>query len=175
MIKYFFHSEKASTAVEFAIVGIPFVFALVGLIELSLMYAANSVLQDSTTSAARMIRTGQAQQSRGDAESVFQTELCRVASTFLNCNLIQYEVITLDGGFNDAVDSQPTFDENGNLVSSGFSPAGSDQVTMIRTVYLYPLLTPIIGTLMSDRPGQTKFMMSTVVLQTEPYEFNAGG
>lgn len=175
MIKKFFHSEKGSTAVEFAIVGIPFVFALIGLIELSLMYAANSVLQDSTTSAARMIRTGQVQQSNNDPEAVFKTEMCRVASTFLNCNQIQYEVITLSGGFDDVANSPPSFDQSGNLNSSGFNPGGSDQVTLIRAVYFYPLLTPVIGTLMADRPHQTKFMMATVVLQTEPYEFNGGG
>ncbi len=174
MFNYFIHSKKGSTAVEFAIVGIPFVFALIGLIELSLMYAANSVLQDSTNSAARLIRTGQSQQSTGDPETVFRDELCRVASVFLNCNAIQYEVMTLNGGFDDVANSPPTFDVNGNLSSSGFNPGGSNQVTLIRTVYFYPLLTPLIGTLMADGPEQTKFMMSTIVLQTEPYEFSGG-
>jgi Flp pilus assembly protein TadG len=163
--------NEGATAVEFAIVGVPFVFMLVGLIEVSLMYTANSLLQDSTNSAARLIRTGQVQQDINDPEAMFRSELCRVASVFLDCEQVQYEVVTLEGGFGDASSNTPTFDENGNLVSQGFNPGGVSDVVLIRTVYYYPLMTPFIGTLVADGPGQTKFMMSTMVLQTEPYEF----
>lgn len=175
MLRRFFKSQTGSTAVEFAIVGVPFVFALIGLCELSLMYAANSVLQESTTSAARTIRTGQAQKSGGSAEEVFRDELCRSASVFLDCARIQYEVVGLQNGFSDAGSNPATFDSNGNLQNTGFDPPGSDQVVLIRTAYNYPLMTPLIGSVMSDGPNQTKRMVSTVILQTEPYEFNAGG
>lgn len=162
---------EGATAVEFAIVGVPFVFTLVGLVEVSLMYAANSLLQDSTASAARLIRTGQVQQDTTDPEAVFHDELCRVASSFIDCNSVQYEVVALDGGFGDAEGNTPTFDENGNLLSQGFNPGGVNDVVLIRTVYRYPLMTPFIGPILADGPGQTKFMMTTMVLQTEPYEF----
>jgi Flp pilus assembly protein TadG len=162
--------EDGSTAVEFAIVGVPFVFAIIGLVEVSLMYTANSLLQNSTSSAARLIRTGQVQQNQSDPEAMFRDELCRVASTFLNCNRVQYEVITLSG-FGDVDTVPPVIDQNGNLVSQGFNPGGVGDVVLIRTVYLFPLMTPFIGLLLADSPGQTKFMMSASVLQTEPYDF----
>jgi Flp pilus assembly protein TadG len=164
-------SDEGSTAVEFAIVGVPFVFMLIGLAEVSLMYAANSLLQDATQEAARMIRTGQVQQASTDPEEMFRDEICRNASVFLNCDNIQYEVVTFGGGFEEAQDNQPTFDTDGNLVSQGFNPGGVSDVVLIRTVYYYPLMTPFIGPLLADGPNQTKFMMTTMVLQTEPYEF----
>jgi Flp pilus assembly protein TadG len=166
--------DTGATAVEFAIVGIPFVFALIGLIEVSLMYAANSLLQDSTSSAARLIRTGQVQQNIDNPEAMFRDELCSIASVFLDCNRIQYEVISLDGGFADVESTPPMFDNDGNLMSQGFSPGGVNDVVLIRTVYFFPLMTPLIGSLLADGPNQTKFMMSTAVFQTEPYEFVAG-
>lgn len=171
MFSRYRHGQDGATAVEFAIVGVPFVFTLVGLIEVSLMYAANSLLQDSTASAARLIRTGQVQQDITDPEAVFHDELCRHASAFLNCGNVQYEVVTLEGGFGDAEANTPTFDSSGDLVSQGFSPGGVNDVVLVRTVYRYPLMTPFIGPLLADGPGQTKFMISTMVLQTEPYDF----
>lgn len=165
--------DEAATAVEFAIVGVPFVFLLVGLIEVSLMFAANSMLQDATAQAARVVRTGQVQEAAGDPEQVFRDQLCYVANIFLNCSNVQYEVVHLNS-FTDAETNVPTFDVDGNLMSQGFDPGGSSDVILIRTVYRYPLMTPFIGPLLADGPNQTKFMMSTIVLQTEPYEFEAG-
>lgn len=174
MLRGFIRQERGSTAVEFAIVGVPFVFMMIGLIEISLMYTANSLLQDATGDAARKIRTGQVQQTQGDPEAMFRDQLCDTAQTFLSCDKIQYEVITLPGGFSDVEDNPPTFNAEGDLESQGFSPGGSNDVVLIRTVYRYPLMTPFIGPLLADGPGQTKFMMTTMVLQTEPYEFEGG-
>lgn len=174
LLRRFKQDEQASTAVEFAIVGVPFVFMLIGLIEVSLMYTANSLLQDATADATRKIRTGQIQQSNEDPETLFRTILCDTAETFLDCANIQLEVLALPGGFNDATLDVPTFDEDGNLVSRGFSPGGSDDVVLIRTVYRYPLMTPFIGPLLADGGGHTKTMMTTMVIKTEPYEFGGG-
>lgn len=175
MFRRWLKDDMGATAVEFAIVGVPFVFILVGLVEVSLMYAANSLLQDSTSSAARLIRTGQVQQSQTDPEGIFRDELCRVATVFLDCGRVQYEVVTLAGGFDEAATNTPTFDTNGDLVSQGFDPGGVNDVILVRSVYHYPLMTPFIGPLLADGPNQTKFMMTTMVLQTEPYEFDMGG
>jgi Flp pilus assembly protein TadG len=166
--------DKGSAAVEFALVGLPFVLITIGLIEVSMMFTANSLLQDATSDAARKIRVGQVQQAPGNPEDVFRDQLCDTASVFLNCDNIQYEVFTLPGGFNDADDNPPVFDANGDLISQGFSAGGSDDVVLVRTIYRYPLITPLIGPLLADGPNQTKFMMTTMVLQTEPYEFNGG-
>lgn len=170
-LRRWWQGDEAATAVEFAIVGVPFVFILVGLVEVSLMFAANSLLQDATGDAARLIRTGQVQQATGDPEDMFRDQLCVAASVFLDCSRIQYEVITFDGGFADAQENKPQFDDDGNLLSQGFDPGGVSDVVLIRTVYYYPLMTPFLGPLLADGPNQTKFMMTTMVLQTEPYEF----
>lgn len=175
MFRRYIRQNEGATAVEFAIVGVPFVFMLIGLVEVSLMYAANSLLQDSTSSAARLIRTGQVQQASTDPETMFRDALCSQASVFLDCSKVQYEVVTLAGGFDDAATNTPTFDTDGNLVPQGFDPGGVSDVVLIRSVYRYPLMTPFIGPLMADGPSQTKFMMTTMVLQTEPYEFDLGG
>ena len=162
--------DDGATAVEFALVSVPFIFLLVGIIEMSLMFAASSTLHAGTNEAARMIRTGQAQQtSVGTPEDVFRGELCRKVNTLLNCDLLQYQVVPLDR-FADYSSYAATFDEDGNLEDATFDAGGSSSVVLIRVAYRYPLLVPLVGNLMSDGPGMTNLFISTVVIQSEPYD-----
>lgn len=73
-------------------------------------------------------------------------------------------------GFSDFASYPASYDENGNLESSGFNPGSVDDVILIRTAYRYPLLTPLLGAAFADGPNNTKLMVTTVVLETEPYD-----
>ena len=80
-----------------------FGFLLIGTIEMSLMFAASANLHSATNDASRLIRTGQAQQSGGDAEDVFANKLCEGVNVILDCSKLQYEVIAM-GDFDDFSD-----------------------------------------------------------------------
>lgn len=169
MIRHWFRAESGATAVEFAMVAIPFTYLLIGIIEMSLMFVGMSTLDSATSSAARLIRTGQVQQAQGDPEQLFKDKLCNAASIFLDCAKIQYEVVRMDG-FSDFASYPATFDENGDLDSQGFDAGSVDDVILIRTVYKYPLMTPVMASLLSDADGRSKTFISTIVLETEPYD-----
>lgn len=170
VLRKWLNQSSGATAVEFALVGFPFIYLLIGIIELSVMFAATSTLDSATNTAARLIRTGQSQMS-ADPEDTFKTELCNQAKVFLDCSKIKYEVITMSN-FSDFASFPPTYDENGDLVSTGFNAGSVDDVVLIRASYSYQLLTPLIGAAFSDGPNNTKRMVTTVVLETEPYDVN---
>lgn len=169
LIRKWMKSDKGATAVEFALVVFPFTYLLIGIIELSVMFAAMSTLDAATNDAARLIRTGQVQMSNIDPQQMFEDKLCERASVFLPCDRIQYEVITMNG-FTDFASYPPTYDEDGNLESQGFNPGSVDDVVLIRAAYRYPLLTPLIASAFSDGANNSKLMVTTVVLETEPYD-----
>lgn len=164
-------NEEGATAVEFALVSVPFIFLLLGIIEISLMFVAGANLNSGTNDASRLIRTGQAQQAPGDPENVFRDRLCERVDVFLDCSKLQYEVIPMDN-FTDYSQFEATYDEEGNLNSQGFDAGGSSDVILIRVSYRYQLILPMIGNIFSDGPGMTKHLLSTVVLQNEPYDIN---
>lgn len=161
--------EEGATAVEFSLVAVPFLFLLIGIIEMSLMFAASANLNSATTDASRLIKTGQVQQAGGNPEDLFSNELCQKVNAFLNCSRLQYEVIRMDN-FSDFEDYAASYDDDGNLESQGFDPGGSSDVILIRVSYLYPFMLPVIGNLLSDGPNMTRHLVSTVVLQNEPYD-----
>lgn len=161
--------ERGATAVEFALVAIPALYLLIGIIEMSLMFLAMSTLDYAANESSRLIRTGQVQQSNTDPDEMFRDSLCSYAKTFLDCKKIQYEVVHLDN-FADFANHKAQYDENGDLISGGFDAGSVNDVILVRVVYKYKLMTPIISQLLSDSEGNTKKLVTTVVLETEPYD-----
>lgn len=170
-IKSWFTKEDGAVAVEFSMLAIPFIFLLIGIMEICLMFASNSVLDGATQDAARLVRTGQAQQSNGNPEDVFADRLCEKASVLIDCGDLQFEVIEMPR-FADFGSFGASFDKEGNLQSRGFEPGGVNSVNLIRVIYRYKLATPMIAQFLSDGPNNTRLMISTVVLQTEPYDIS---
>lgn len=158
-----------TTAIEFSLLVIPYLILSLGIIELAVMYTAASLLEGATGSAARLIRTGQVQQAAGDPEQMFRDAICDYATVLISCEDVEVEVIQMDS-FADFDSYAPSYDEDGNMNSSGFSPGGSNDRVLIRTAYRYDMMTPFVGPLLAGADGSILFM-STIVLQTEPYEF----
>ncbi len=163
----FIKKEDGATAIEFSMLLMPYLLICLGIIELSLMFASASLLEGATDSAARLIRTGQLQQSNNDPETMFRDAMCDFAVALIDCNDLVIEVTTLDS-YNDF--TAPTYDADGNMVSQGFDAGASNAKVLIRVSYRYTMVTPIVGPILNGADGSTLFM-STIVLQTEPYEF----
>ncbi|MGB4106510.1 MAG: TadE/TadG family type IV pilus assembly protein [Alphaproteobacteria bacterium] len=161
--------NEGTTAIEFSFLMIPYMFLTLAIIEISMMYAAAALLEGATGSAARLIRTGQLQQSEEAPEELFRQSICNYATVLINCDEVIIEVRQMES-FSDYEDMEPQYDEEGNLVPGEFEAGGSSDRVLIRTAYRYPMITPFIGPLLAG-PGGTRLFVSTIVLQTEPYEF----
>lgn len=168
--------DDGVAAVEFAFFAIPFAFLMIGMIEVGMMSTAGTLLQGATDESARLIRTGQAQQS-GDPQGMFEDALCARVDLLIDCDDLTYEVIKIDDGLGfggastDATLVDPVFDVDGNLQSSGFDPGGENSLVIVRVAYNYPLLSPFVGPFLSDRSDNTRLLMSTAIIQNEPYDF----
>lgn len=173
-IKRWLGDEKGAAAIEFALVGLPFILMLVGTIECTLFFATGVVLEGASADAARMIRTGQVQNSSNPLQT-FEDTLCDRVGLLINCIDLQYEVIPVpQNSFSNASALTPTFDSDGDLVSHGFSPGGSSDDVLVRIVYRYEFLTPFLGSVMSSDPSSNmSTLMSTVVIKNEPYKFGS--
>ncbi len=159
--------KDGSAAIEFSLLLLPYMLLSLGIMELSLMFMSASLLEGATDSAARLIRTGQIQQGTADPETVFRDALCNYAVVLIDCNSMIIEVTTLNN-YTDY--TAPTYDADGNMISSGFNAGGSNDKVLIRVAYSYSMITPLVGPLLNGPNGSTQFI-STIVLQTEPYEF----
>ena len=162
--------ERATTAVEFSMIGIPFILMIVGIVEMSLMFTVQSVIQQATFDAARLIRTGQLQQGElGDPEVAFRQAVCDFAALVVSCDKIQYSVEVMNE-FSDARDKPAEFDDEGNLEERVFDPGVENDVILVRVAYNFPIRTPMMKPLLANVDGTKRSIFSTMIFQTEPYQ-----
>lgn len=185
MIKFFasfFRKRDGSVAIEFSLLVWPFVILTLATIELALMYTAESLLESGTSAAARQVKTGQLQQSGAeDMTAAFRAELCPRISALLDCDrlIVEADVMgnfsnfeTVLSGLSDEQTQIESLDPNSGVTIDTFNIGGSSDKVLIRAVYYYPALTPVLWSLFPS-PGNTRQFVSTIVLQTEPYDFAA--
>ncbi len=164
----FVRDERGGALMEFALVAPPFFLLLVGSLEVALMYFAGAVMEGATKEAARQIRTGQVQMS-GSPLTTFQDELCSSLAGIIDCSKVVFNVQTFES-FSAA--SMPIeFDEDGEIINTAFSPGGSSAVTVVRSMYRWNFVTPLIDKAMPAGLGG-HLLVSTVAFQTEPYNVN---
>lgn len=165
------NDENGASAVEFALIAIPFIYLLAGILEMCLMFAAGAILHGGTGEAGRLIRTGQIQ-STADPQAAFEEALCDHVGIFLDCEAIVYEAIHLDEeGFAGASVVEPDINDDGEMQPREFDPGEENSVILIRAAYNYPIMTPLFADFLSDAPNNTKLFISTLVLKNEPYKF----
>lgn len=168
--RHWWRGNEGVTAVEFSLLALPLVVMVIGTIEIALMFTTQSLLDASTSVAARLIRTGQIQQA-GGTEEAFRDALCEFAEILIPCDNIQFQVQDM-GDFATAEDAPPpAFDEEGNLEDQGFSPGDINSVVLIRVAYKYSIITPLMQPVLTNRADGSRMMLSTIIMQNEPYEF----
>ena len=163
--------NEGATAIELSFIALPLIYFMLSIIEVALMFTTSIVLEGATSDASRLVRTGQVQQAGAGGQAMFEDALCRAMSVLASCNDIEYEVVEIGDGWGSASGNTANFDDDGAFQSQGFDPGGVSDVVLIRAVYNYPLKTPIMSQFFGDAGKTTRMMMSTVVLQTEPYDF----
>lgn len=171
LFRRYIDNIKGVIAVEFALVALPFIILMIGTLEMAVMFTSQSLLEGASANASRLIRTGQAQQS-GDPQATFQQAVCDVVQTLIDCNELQYQVVSVDS-FED-VDNFPDaeLDADGNLQNQIFDAGDENDVVLVRVVYIYQIATPMFQPLLSNMGSDTRAMMATVVLQSEPYNWD---
>jgi Flp pilus assembly protein TadG len=162
--------ERGVSSVEFAIIGGIFLMLLLAIFELGYVVFVQSVLDSSARSAARQIRTGQAQAS-GNAQTDFQNTLCADVSSIISCASMIYQVQQFPNwsATQTAVNTPPVRDpKTGLLIPAPFNAGTCGQIVAVQVTYNYKFFTLWIGQMLGDSTGSA-FLMSTVVFQNEPF------
>lgn len=167
----FWRNNRGATAVEFGLIALPFFGLIAGLLETGLMMFADSALDQATNRAARMIRTGQAQQQNFNTNS-FRNEVCSGGvATMFDCTKLKIDVRTATdfATMNLASQNKPdgTVDDAALTYNAGH---GSD-IVVVRTYYDWPILLNRLATFGEGQDGKTRRLTSTVAFRNEPFNW----
>jgi len=163
--------ERGGAAIEFAIVGSSFMVMFLAAFEFGYMLFIQSVLDNATYDAARLIRTGQVQ-ATSNPQTTFQNLLCNDVGSLISCGSLIYQaqVYANWGAAQTAVNTPPSRNtQTGAYNTLGFSSGAASEILVVTVTYNYPYFTPWIGSLAGAGGFSTAFLMSTVVFQNEPF------
>jgi hypothetical protein len=168
--------ERGTSAVQFAIVALPFFFFTIGLIGIGLYFFTMSSLEYGAEAASRQIRTGQAQKT-ALTTSQFKNLVCQAAGNYINCGKLS--VLIQSGDQWSDVTPQPCVDANGNMVAStgtGTDPlskytGAASEVVLVTLCYTWDLAQtfPFLKLGKNSDGSGSAVVQATTAFRTEPY------
>lgn len=167
--------ERGSTAVEFAIVAPLFLAIVFSILEAGWYFFVRSSVEQAGANAARLIRTGQAQD--GVSRDAFFNEICRVVDTFGECE----KTLTIDvarfANFSAlAADlSEPVCRDADDPTIKGAQFDESDygaqrEIVRVRICFLYKPINPALGLNLAQTEDGRRKMISVSIFRNEPFE-----
>lgn len=163
----FRRDTKGAAAVEFALVGAPFLLTLFALLEVALIFFGSSALEGGVQEAARTIRTRELQISGGGVDE-FRDRLCAEAVGLISCGTKLNVDVRTYPNFAEA-DLTPPVDAEGNPLAGAFDPGGPEQVVIVRVYYVWDVYTPFLGAILGNIGStNSRLLLSTAAFRNEP-------
>jgi len=175
--KRFVRDQRGSTALEFALLALPFALLVFAILESCISFAGQEVMSNITDDVARQLRTGQLRPA-DVAGSNLTNLICgklqiivsqdcpnqllvdlRQYSTFADAASASFQiqngdVVLMQGGTAQAFANSP-------------GPAGSKN--MLRVFYKWPVMTDMLAKSMANLNGGRTLHYSSVTWQNEPF------
>jgi Flp pilus assembly protein TadG len=161
--------RRGSAAVEFALVAIPFMMILFGILEIAMMFFVSTTLESAVSTAAREIRTGRLQATAGTPADNFRTMICNRSFGMLDCTGRLYFDVRVAPEFDDPNDD-PLAD---GLLDPGefdFDAGTAGDIVIVRAFYDWKVFTPLMGNMIANTPDkQRRVLVAAFAFRNEPF------
>ena len=154
---------RGTTAVEFALLALPFFVFMVAILETGYMFLLAIVIEGATADAARQIRTGEIQQSDAPIAQ-FRQVLCDNTYDLVPCGDLIIDV----RNFSRFADAAPP-PLAGNPQGATFAPGSSGDVVVVRVAFQWSFITPLLEYVLGDASGTTRTFISSAAFRNEPF------
>lgn len=171
--------RDGATAIEFAILAIPFFTIVFASVETFVAFTGEQVLANATETMARKIRTGQINSDWKVAD--YRKEFCEEIKILMPCS--PSEIATPNKLFLDVrhfddyasiPDPVPLTDGDLNTADLKFAPGGKKSINIVRAYYRWDIVTdlvrPLLSSVKSKDGRQNYLMVATAVVQNEDYQ-----
>lgn len=168
-VRAFHRNQDGATAVEFAIVSVPFFALMFAILETALLFFGAQALETAVGDSGRLIRTGQAQQSAMDL-TTFKSTICAKV----------FEIFACESGLHLDVKTYPTFasltfedpvDEEGNLDIEDFEfdIGEANEIVVVRAFYEWPTFVTTLGSDLRNLPNGKHLISAAAAFRNEPF------
>ena len=173
----FSKNKDGATAVEFALVSLPFFALMFAIVELSIIFFIGSALNNATSEAGRLIRVGQFQDCGGAVR--FKELVCENMGELGNCEAnLTVNVISRPSFAEITIPEPPELVDDGiaNGLNTQVAPIGNfdsapaSTPVVVHATFFYRLALPAQLTRLETNPGSgIRLLNSTTAFMTEPF------
>ena len=166
----FRRDEGGFTAVEFAMVAMPFLMLLFGTITVGLYFFTTFSLENAVEKAARQIRTGQAQ-TANKTTSEFKNDVCDNVPAFVDCNGKLRVNVASFSSFG-SITAPSCTDSGGNLIPDPAPttvPGAAGDVVLVTVCYEWELANLMPFLELGKMANGSALIQASTTFRTEPY------
>jgi Flp pilus assembly protein TadG len=168
-------STSGVTAIEFAMIIPMFMLVLGVMMETGIMMFTEYVLQTSVQEAARLVRTGQAQEAKYSS-ATFKTAVCRIAKVIMSCEskvtIYMKAGVKFDDFVNDASNSFMAVGvkPDGTFPPTTFKCGKPNEVVSLIATYDYKFTMPYFMHYFGNlQNGNVRRMAGFAMFKNEPF------
>lgn len=162
--------REGSTAVEFALVALPFFILLFGILEIGLLLLVDALAETAVSDAARQVRTGIAQEQAMKPEDI-KARLCANMSVFAgDCPDRAFIDIRVVKDFSKKPEGDPMATGVFDPSVLTYEPGGPGDKVLVRVWYEQPIITPFIAQAVSRTSDHRVMLTTTLAFRNEPYQ-----
>lgn len=166
--------RSGATAIEFAMLAIPFSLLVFAILESCISFAAQQLLVNATDDVAREIRTGQLRPddlTGGKLKKMICERIEIIVAS--GCPGLSVDLETF-GTFEQAADAVDNIKltGGGEIDTDGFgdTPGGPTTKNMLRVFYEWPIITDFLRNSMSNLDNGKTLLFATTTWQNEPFD-----
>jgi len=167
-LRRFRRAQTGATAVEFAMIALPFLGLMFATLELGMMFLVSTTLESSAQAAARTLRTGQFQAGAGTA-TTYKNAICNDLGWLAgDCQANLYVDVRTFNSF--AAVARPWPVTNGTFDASqlAFQPTAACSIVLARAFYNWSLLVPNLSGV-THLNGNKVLLSSAASFRNEPF------
>ncbi len=159
-------NRSGSTAVEFALVSVPFLLVFMAILDIGCYMAKIAVLQNAVEDAARLVKTGQV---NSGSRSVFIDKISQNTFGLVDVDMLSVYVDPFNT-FSQIPSSLPVpFDQNGKPINQKFLTGEGNQVVVVQVASWYHFITPMLQEIMNSGQTGLSAFASVMVFRNEPF------
>jgi Flp pilus assembly protein TadG len=168
LMKRLWRHTGGATALEFALVALPFFSLLLAIFETTAVFLASATLENAVNDAARQIRTGQVQDVNMSALD-FKNLICDKIKPLLACDTNLSIDVRAFSQF-QSVSFPPPLDPSKNFqIVPTWSPGAAGDVVLVRVFYTWHVVTPLIGATLANMGGNLHLISVATAFRNEPF------
>lgn len=165
-IEAFCRGRDGVSAVEFTLVGFPFLVLLFGIIETGYVFLLAILLEGAAADGARLVRTGEVPLA-ADPGSTFRTAVCDGIYNMLPCSSLKYDIRDVTDFTTYLGATAPALP---TVQQTDFSTIDAGDTVVVRVAYQWTFITPLLENLLGANANGVRHLVATVVFRNEDYE-----